>query len=59
MVLWGFGELDEDGAFIDSSGNKYDLATDTVDAKIYWDNIVDAYGYDLSDAGINMKKPVP
>lgn len=56
MVLWGFGEVDEAGAFIDSLGNKYDLATDTVDANIYWENILAAYGYDLSDAGINTEK---
>ncbi len=56
MVLWGFGELDEDGAFIDAMGNKYDLASDTVDAKVYWQNLVDAYGYDLSDNGINYEK---
>ncbi len=56
MVMWGFGELDEAGAFIDSLGNKYDLATDTVDANIYWENILAGYGYDLSDAGINAEK---
>lgn len=56
MVLWEFGELDADGAFIDSLGNKYDLAADTVDANIYWENILGAYGYDLSDAGINYEK---
>ncbi|MGI6622614.1 MAG: ABC transporter substrate-binding protein [Acetivibrionales bacterium] len=56
MVMWGFGELDEDGAFKDSMGNTYDLSKDTVDAKVYWANILDAYGYDLSDAGINYEK---
>ncbi|MDD4112252.1 MAG: ABC transporter substrate-binding protein [Herbinix sp.] len=56
MVMWGFGSLDADGAFTDSLDNKYDLATDTVDAKIYWDNILGSYGYDLSDAGINVEK---
>jgi len=56
MVMWGFGELDEAGKFTDSMGNAYDLSKDTVDAKIYWTNIVDAYGYDLSDAGINYEK---
>ncbi len=56
MVMWGFGKLDESGAFTDSMGNTYDLTKDTVDAKIYWANILDAYGYDLSDAGINYEK---
>ena len=56
MVMWGFGELDENGNFIDSLGNKYDLATDTVDADIYWQNILGSYGYDLTDAGINYEK---
>lgn len=56
MVLWGFGEVDENGAFKDSMGNTYDLSKDTVDAKVYWKNILDAYGYDLSDAGINAEK---
>ena len=56
MVLWGFGEVDEEGAFTDSMGKTYDLTTDTVDAKVYWVYILDAYGYDLSDAGINYEK---
>ena len=56
MVMWGFGELDESGKFVDSMGNTYDLEKDTVDAKVYWANILDAYGYDLSDAGINYEK---
>lgn len=56
MLMWGFGSLDDEGAFIDNLGNKYNLETDTVDAKIYWDNIFAAYGYDVSDAGINYEK---
>lgn len=56
MVMWGFGSVEADGAFTDSIGTKYDLATDTVDAKIYWENILAAYGYDISDAGINVEK---
>lgn len=55
MVMWGFGEI-KDGAFVDSTGKTYDLTKDTVDAKIYWENIVAKYGYDLSDAGINVEK---
>ncbi|NMA95665.1 MAG: ABC transporter substrate-binding protein [Clostridiales bacterium] len=57
MLMWGFGELDEDGKFTDAMGNEYDLAEDTIDAKIYWENILDAYGYDLDeDEGINAEK---
>ncbi len=56
MAMWGFGEADGEGKFTDKSGNSYDLSTDTVDAKIYWANILGAYGYDLSDAGINYEK---
>lgn len=55
MVMWGFGELDEDGGFTDAMGNEYDLANDTVDAKVFWENIFDAYGYDISDDGINAE----
>ncbi|NLJ40484.1 MAG: hypothetical protein GX352_02560 [Clostridiales bacterium] len=47
MAMWGFGEVGEDKSFTDASGNKYDPATDTIDAKVYWANILDAYGYDL------------
>ncbi|HPT78231.1 MAG TPA: ABC transporter substrate-binding protein [Candidatus Atribacteria bacterium] len=55
MCLWGFGEV-ADGVLTDNMGNTYDLSKDTVDAKVYWDNILDAYGYDLSDSGINTEK---
>jgi peptide/nickel transport system substrate-binding protein len=56
MVLWGFGEVGEDGKFTDRSGKTYDLTTDKIDANIYWENIKAAYGYDLTDAGINAEK---
>lgn len=57
MSMWGFGEVDaESGKFTDKMGTEYDLSTDTVDAATYWNNIVDSYGYDLSDAGINAEK---
>ncbi|MBP8988635.1 MAG: hypothetical protein KBG64_00265 [Clostridia bacterium] len=57
MTLWGFGELNEDGTiFTDSLGNEYNLETDTVDAKVFWENILGAYGYNLSpDDGINYE----
>ncbi|MCI6603689.1 MAG: ABC transporter substrate-binding protein [Clostridiales bacterium] len=57
MVMWGFGEVDDQtGKFTDKMGKEYDLSADTVDATTYWNNILDAYGYDLSDAGINAEK---
>jgi peptide/nickel transport system substrate-binding protein len=57
MRMWGFGSVDKDtGVFTDSNGTAYDLTKDTVNAKIFWDNILAAYGYDLSDAGINYEK---
>lgn len=56
MVMWGFGGLSEDGSFTDALGNKYDLSKDTVNAQVYWKNILGSYGYDLSDAGINYEK---
>lgn len=57
MVMWGFGEVAEDGSFTDALGNSYDLAADTVDASVYWENIIGSYGYNLSDAdGINYEK---
>lgn len=57
MILWGFGEVDESGAFVDALGNTYDLAADTVDADVYWENILGSYGYNLSeDDGINYEK---
>lgn len=60
MALWGFGELDEEGAvFTDAKGDTYELGTDTVDAKVFWENLVDAYGYDLSDNGINAETEEP
>lgn len=56
MAMWGFGKIAADGSFVDGMGTKYNLAKDTVDSSVYWKNIVDAYGYDLSDAGINAEK---
>jgi peptide/nickel transport system substrate-binding protein len=57
MTLWGFGGLNEDGTiFTDALGNEYVLETDTIDAKIYWENILGSYGYNLSpDSGINYE----
>lgn len=51
MVLWGFGDLDDDGNFVDLMENVYVFGEDEVNADIYWKNILFAYGYDLD--GIN------
>ncbi len=55
--LWGYADgLGEDGLFYDAAGNSYDLAAGkypTVDE--YWTMILDTYGYDLSDDGINYE----
>ncbi|HQC26038.1 MAG TPA: ABC transporter substrate-binding protein [Treponemataceae bacterium] len=56
MAMWGFGEVVDGSIFEDANGVEYNLDTDTLDASIYWDNIVGAYGYDLSDGGINAEK---
>ncbi len=56
MVMWGYGEVAEDGKFKDLKGTEYDLATATVDANIYWQNIFSNFGYDVTDAGINYEK---
>ncbi len=46
MIGWGFGSADGT-TFTDANGEEYDLTSDTVDAKVFWENIVGAYGYDL------------
>jgi peptide/nickel transport system substrate-binding protein len=58
MVMWGYGSLSEDGkTFTDGLDKTYDLATATIDAKVYWQNIFGTYGYNLSDGdGINYEK---
>lgn len=57
MTMWGYGGLNDAGLFEDALGNTYDLTTDTVDAEIYWENILGSYGYNLSeDDGINYEK---
>ena len=57
MALWGFGSLDEadSNKFTDLSGNEYDLSADELNAAVYWQNIVDEYGYDLEEGGINVE----
>ncbi|NCC83209.1 MAG: hypothetical protein EOM03_03660 [Clostridia bacterium] len=56
MARWGYGEV-VDGVFTDANGDTFTIGTDTVDAKVYWNNILGAYGYNLSeDNGINLEK---
>ncbi len=57
MANWGFGTKDDKGVFKASeSGKTYDLAAGTFPTLAdYWSEIVAAYGYDLSDAGINYE----
>ena len=54
MVMWGFGDLDDDGNLVDIQDNVYVFGEDTVDAGVYWENILVAYGYDLD--GINEEQ---
>jgi len=58
MVLWGFGSLSEDGSTFTTANTEksFNLKSDTVDAKVFWEEIVAAYGYDLSDNGVNYEK---
>lgn len=56
MAMWGYGGIDGD-TFTDNMGNTYDVTSDTLDAKIYWENIVDKLGYSLSEEdGINYEQ---
>lgn len=56
MVMWKYGSVDQQGIFKDNTGKIYDFARDKVDAKVFWDNIVDMHGYDLGDNGINSER---
>jgi peptide/nickel transport system substrate-binding protein len=42
--------------FTDCNGKKYVIGTDHVTVADYWKDIVAAYGYDLSDGGINCER---
>ncbi|MDI9490114.1 MAG: ABC transporter substrate-binding protein [Bacillota bacterium] len=57
MSLWGFGGV-EDSTFTDANDVEYDLSDDAVElnAETFWNNLKVAYGYDLSDEGINGEK---
>ena len=54
MTLWGFGDVDGT-TYIDSEEEKFDLSDPAVElnAGKFWNDIKVAYGYDLSDEGIN------
>lgn len=49
IVMWGFGDLDDDGNLVDALGNVHNLPEDTVDAQLYWDVMVEAVDYSLAD----------
>ena len=54
MVMWGFGEVNEDGTFADSEGTVYDFASGVYPtAEDYWNCIFAKYGYDMD--GINAE----
>ncbi|MFA5449862.1 MAG: ABC transporter substrate-binding protein, partial [Clostridia bacterium] len=60
MRMWGFGgwtKTDDefDGGFKDSMDNVYDLVDEFPTIDDFWACIHDAYGDDLSDAGINYE----
>ncbi len=57
MWAWGFAAgVGEDGLFYDAFGTSYDLAAGQYPtAEDYWNLILAAYGYDLSDSGINYE----
>jgi len=66
MQMWGFGAATPaavssgsgqsyvDGVFTDAFGNSFDETTGMTAAD-YWAAILAAYGYDISDAGINYE----
>lgn len=49
----GYGE---DGLWYDTAGNSYDLEETFPTVEDYWKLIVEKYGYDISDNGINYEK---
>jgi peptide/nickel transport system substrate-binding protein len=54
---WGYADgIGEDGLFHDAAGNTYDFAAGQYPTiEEYWALILDTYGYDLSDTGINYE----
>lgn len=55
--LWGYADgLGEDGLFYDAAGKAYDLKAGTYPTvEEYWAMILEKYGYDISDEGINIE----
>jgi peptide/nickel transport system substrate-binding protein len=55
--LWGYADgLGDDGLFRNIAGKTYDLkAGQYPTIEEYWELILDTYGYDLSDKGINYE----
>lgn len=54
---WGYADgIGEDGLFYDATGKAYDLAAgEYPTVEEYWAMILDTYGYDISDGGINLE----
>lgn len=57
MAMWGYGDSYDKATntFTDALGNAYVIGTDPLTAAEYWKDILATYGYDLSDAGINLE----
>lgn len=55
--LWGYADgLGEDGLFRDDAGRTYDLKAGRYPTiEEFWELILETYGYDLSDKGINYE----
>jgi peptide/nickel transport system substrate-binding protein len=56
-AMWGYADgLNEAGLFVDGTGKTFDLkAGQYPTIEEYWAMILGNYGYDLSDAGINLE----
>ena len=57
MYVWGFGEPDDDGVFVTYfTESEFDIPNgEEPTAEDYWAEILEAYGLDFSDEGINVE----
>jgi len=55
MRMWGFASYKDD-VFTSAAGTVYDLVNSFPTTEDYWTVILDSYGYDISDKGINYEK---
>ncbi|MCL2079439.1 MAG: ABC transporter substrate-binding protein [Oscillospiraceae bacterium] len=56
MMMWGFGEPDGDTFITYITETEYDMAAgEFPTSDDYWNEIVELYGYDLSDSGIGYE----